>query len=173
VSHRRKVYCAPSWSWASVTGSIEFAREAFEIPYDYGEVTVHDIKLKLLGSDPTVPLQSGSLLIEGPLLTAALLEEGPLEWRLDKSKRCRIHICGADVNLDISADACLTNSEIADLGPAPFELSLDEVSSSSQSQQVEEGVCGSITAHLLCIQQSFGIFRCLWLRATGRAEGEF
>ena len=59
VSHRPRVYCAPSWSWASVTGTIYFdilARQAAgATKLELAEVL--DVQTQPHGTDPTGSLE--------------------------------------------------------------------------------------------------------------------
>jgi hypothetical protein len=49
-SHRRSVYCAPSWSWAAVSGKLKFPVEPEEV--DFCFLKIKNIIIRPRGPDP-------------------------------------------------------------------------------------------------------------------------
>jgi ankyrin repeat protein len=169
VSYRRSAYCAPSWSWASITGTAK-------LPYHISKgdilIEVLDVGIQPLGSDPTGPLQSAFLRIRGPVRTARISSQcRSLQWRNDGVRLDDIEVNGMNLWGHGQADACLINSDIADIGPGPFDLASMPVS--KQPESVETTLSDSITICLLGLYDAESDVNCLWLRPTWRAENEF
>jgi hypothetical protein len=60
-------YCAPSWSWASFTGTVKFSKYlcwCLRIPHDHNAIFL-DHKVHLITSDPLGRINAASLLIQG------------------------------------------------------------------------------------------------------------
>ena len=62
-------YRAPTWSWASVEGTISYEhKEDYDIAGDTQLAFVEDVKVETVDGSATGPVQSASMQIEGPLI---------------------------------------------------------------------------------------------------------
>ncbi|MCJ1459362.1 hypothetical protein MMC28_009739 [Mycoblastus sanguinarius] len=77
-SSRSETYRAPSWSWASVDGSVIF-RKCFPRPNEIMTsklmITITDAQVSYLNDDPTAQITDGSIRLRGALFPS-LLEHG-------------------------------------------------------------------------------------------------
>lgn len=64
--YRPEVYTAPTWSWASINGAIEF--EESEFIHRYPLAHLQDVHIEPLHGNPYGTLKSANLQIKGPLL---------------------------------------------------------------------------------------------------------
>ncbi|KAL9619789.1 MAG: hypothetical protein Q9160_005625 [Pyrenula sp. 1 TL-2023] len=64
--YRPEVYTAPTWSWASINGAIEF--EESEYIHRYRLARLQDVQIEPLHGNPYGTLKSAKLLIRAPLL---------------------------------------------------------------------------------------------------------
>jgi hypothetical protein len=168
-SRPRPVYCGPTWSWVSVSGAPEFHILGFSTPL----IEVLDIDVSLVGSDPMGPLRNASLRIKAPLVKALI------HWPQDKRQwpnskvDLDLEINGTKMTGTLTPDACMYDSPLIDLGPAPLDVDSPYVPASSQkgpnvSSQAKE----TMEAYLIAMLDYFSI-HCLWLRPTGRQADEF
>jgi hypothetical protein len=89
ISQGRKItggaFVAPSWSWASASGSagVSFPRLYHKNQYEHEKAKILGIKNELAGSDTTGAIKLASLLIRGHIVSATLRfwPIGP-DWRL-------------------------------------------------------------------------------------------
>lgn len=137
---RPRVYCAPSWSWASVTGTIYFdilaRQEAGATKLELAEVL--DVQIQPRGTDPTGFLERGFLRVRGPLTIAKLIfrrhEAFYPEQERDIYLRQGLRKNGVDLSAFGTADACLMDSLSPDLSPAPFDLASSIADTTKEGQ---------------------------------------
>lgn len=71
---RPPAYIAPSWSWASLNGTISYQ---YNLEGDLSCIEILDAFVKPLGADPTGQIENGFLRVVGPLMTLSI--PGPLD----------------------------------------------------------------------------------------------
>jgi hypothetical protein len=75
ISSRPKQYCAPTWSWASVNGTVINACMITWLDHRDLLASIEDIQIDLAGPNPLGAIKGGWLRIRGPLVRASLLVE--------------------------------------------------------------------------------------------------
>jgi hypothetical protein len=168
-SRRRPVYCGPTWSWVSVSGAPLFNKPGYT-PL----IEVLEIDVSLLGSDPMGPLRNASLRIKA-LLVKALIHwtQDERQWP-DESVRLDVEINGTKMTGFLTPDACMYDSPLIDLGPAPLDVDSPYVPASSQKGlNVSSQAKQTMEAYLIAMLDSHGFTDCLLLRPTGRQADEF
>jgi hypothetical protein len=79
-AHRARPWRAPSWSWASSTGSVGFWEGD-----GYANIAeVHSASCTVGGCDPTGEVRSGYLLVSGPIAKVTLNAGGAFGYRLGR-----------------------------------------------------------------------------------------
>lgn len=102
VGHRSRTYCAPSWSWASVSGQNDYFHQMYGFTdqyYYYPMIEIKDVGIELAGDDPMGPVKGGHLTICGQLYDVELQEEEEVSRPLKISGRGTVlsfHIDGFD-----------------------------------------------------------------------------
>ncbi|KAH6703088.1 heterokaryon incompatibility protein-domain-containing protein [Leptodontidium sp. MPI-SDFR-AT-0119] len=64
-------FVAPSWSWASIDGPVEYFRERYQFRFE-PDIQVLDAKCKRIPEDPTGRVANGYISLEGPLVPVSL-----------------------------------------------------------------------------------------------------
>lgn len=111
TSYRQEYYQAPSWSWASITGSVIYDRNWWMIDNDFAEFAeILEIEYSLATPNPFGAVSSASITVRGFLLAIQLNVKWCIHLDLDGLQKFRMPL--GRIILDVHAGEMTQHTNI-------------------------------------------------------------